>query len=289
MKLRYSFGKVHNILRFRRKVLGCFGGGNKGFVKVLVYHDIPGVKLSRFCEHIKCLHNNYTFITPEQFHTFMAGNMQLSGLNLLLSFDDGFLSSRIAAEKALGPLGIKALFFVTVNFIGLSDEQQWKLFASNRMFNGKKQVQQLGPEYAPMSWQDLLWLQDNGHSIGSHSLNHSRLTENFSVSEIVKSGSILREKLGTNIYDFAYPFGDIESICPKVITQIQKRYKYCFSGVRGLNTSLTHPMGILRDPVDLDDPVAYLRFQVENGLSWLYRKKTKVLNDFIKIAQRDND
>jgi hypothetical protein len=48
-------------------------------------------------------------------------------------------------------------------------------------------------------------------------------------------------------------------------------------------------MGILRDPVDLDDPVAYLRFQVENGLSWLYRKKTKVLNDFIKIAQRDND
>ena len=289
MKLRYGLGKLHNILRFRRKMLRFLGGGNKGIVKVLIYHDIPDAKLERFRRHIKILSDNYSFITPGQFHSFIAEDIQLNGLNLLLSFDDGFLSSRIAAEKVLGPLGIKALFFVTINFIGLSDEQLWKLFASNKIFDGKKQVQQLGPEYAPMSWQDLLWLQDNGHSIGSHSLDHSRLTGKFSVSELVESASILREKLSTSIYDFAYPFGDIESICPKAITQIQKQYKYCFSGVRGLNSSLTHPMGILRDPVDLDDTADYLRFQVENGLSWLYCKKSKVLNDFIKIAQRDNN
>lgn len=289
MKLRYGFGKVHNMLRFRRKVLGYFGGGDKGFVKVLVYHDIPEAKLSRFCEHIKCLHNNYTFITPEQFHSFMAGNMQLSSLNLLLTFDDGFLSSRIAAEKVLDPLRIKALFFVTVNFIGLSDERQWKLFASNKIFDGKKPVQQLGQEHTPMNWQDLLWLRDNGHAIGSHSLNHSRLTENFSVSEIIESGNILGKKLNTNVDDFAYPFGNIKSICPKAITQIQKRYKYCFSGLRGLNVPSAYPMGISRDPVNLDDTIDYLRFQVENGLSWLYYRKLKSLRNFIKIAQTGNN
>jgi hypothetical protein len=105
------------------------------------------------------------------------------------------------------------------------------------------------------------------------------------MSEIIDSGNILRKKLNTNVDDFAYPFGNIESICPKAIAQIQKQYKYCFSGIRGLNVPSTSPMGIFRDPVSLDDTIDCLRFQVENGLSWLYYKKSKTLRSFIEVAQ----
>lgn len=288
MRFRYVFAKTHNILKLYRNILWCSSNNNKGAVKVLIYHDIPESKLEIFHNQIKTLHSDYHFLTPDKFHSFITGDSHLSGLNLLVTFDDGFQSSKIAAEKVLGPLGIKALFFVTVNFIGLSDEQQWKLFVSRKICDGNKFVQHIGPEHAPMSWQDLFWLKDNGHTIGSHTLNHSKLSSQLSedvlISEIIQSGDILTKKLNTTIEDFAFPFGNIESISSRAILQIRKKYKYCFSGIRGLNRPSTHSIGILRDPVNFDDTTDYLKFQIENGLSCLYYKKSKVLQNLIKQA-----
>ncbi|MFH1616619.1 MAG: polysaccharide deacetylase family protein [Planctomycetota bacterium] len=289
MKVRYVFAKTHNILKLQRNIQQRLCNHSEGVVKVLIYHDIPESRLGKFHDQIKALYDNYIFITPNQFHFFMAGNCNLRGLNLLLTFDDGFLSSRTAAEEVLGPLGIKALFFVTVNFVGISDEQQWKHFVSDKICGGTEHVQNFKPEYMPMGWQDIFWLRDNGHTIGSHTLSHPglsfRLTENVLASEIIQSGDILEEKLDTAIDDFAYPFGNIESISPQAIAQIQKRYKYCFSGIRGLNRPLTHPMGIFRDSVNLDDTIDYLKFQVENGLSWLYYRKSRKLQSLINEAR----
>jgi peptidoglycan/xylan/chitin deacetylase (PgdA/CDA1 family) len=282
MKLRYVLGKTHNILQARRRLISKFFNNNEGLVKVLTYHDIPENQLEQFNNHIKFLYDSYPFLNLDDFHSFLGGNNYIEGLHLLITFDDAFLSSKIAAAEILEQLGIKAVFFVTANFVGLSDEYEWKNFVSNRFFNGNKSFQEIGREYAPMSKDDLLWLRDKGHAIGSHSLNHMRLPclpKEELESEIVGSGDFLAGELKIAIDDFAYPFGDIGSINAASMTLIRRRYKCCFSGIRGLNKPSTSPMAIFRDSVSLDDTPDYLKFIVEDGLSVMYYGKSKTLRN----------
>lgn len=286
LKPRYFFGKSYNIFRIKRNVLSWCLNDYRGAVKVLMYHDILASRLEQFNNHIKTLYNSYPFLSPKQFHSFIKGDYRIEGLHLLITFDDGFLSSKVAAMEVLEPLKIKSIFFVAANFIGLSDELKWRHFVSQKIYDGKKPENEIGQEYTPMNWEDLIWLKEYGHSIGSHTLNHVRLSKLLTVdaliSEIIESGNTLAKRLDVTIEDFAYPFGDIGSISAEALAVIQQRYKYCFSGIRGLNRPSTHTMSILRDVISLDDPLDYLILQVENGLSFWYREQAQVLRSMIK-------
>lgn len=286
MRPRYLLGKLYNVFKIQRQILSYCRDNCKGAVKILIYHDIPASRLEQFNDHIKALYNSYPFLTPNQFHAFMNGDYCMEGLHLLITFDDGFLSSKIAAMEILEPLKIKSFFFVTANFIGLTNEALWRRFVSQKIYDGLKHENEIGHEYAPMDWKDIIWLKNHGHTIGSHTLNHVRLsrlpTVDALASEIIGSGDILEKRLDMTINDFAYPFGDIGSISPEALALIQKRYKYCFSGLRGLNRPSTHPMSIFRDAINLGDTVDYLKLQAEDGLSLLYRKQSKKLRSMIK-------
>ena len=67
-----------------------------------------------------------------------------------------------------------------------------------------------------MNYSNLTDLLNDGHSIGSHTLSHQRLSginsSEFLTKEIRDSKLELERKLNTTIDHFAYPFGDIESI-----------------------------------------------------------------------------
>ncbi len=276
--LRYKLGALAPLFKVARTI----STGNKGVVKVLLFHDIPEDKLDVFKSQINYLRNNYKFICPVDFHAFLRGQKELCGLNILISFDDGFLSSKRAIEYALEPNGIKAIFFITAGFIGLKDG--WKEFAAKKILDGSCSEDQLCPEHAPMDWDDVNRLIERGHTIGSHSVNHFRLSclEKEELEyEINESSEILEKGTGVLPETFAFPFGDIGSIDENVLVAIQKRYKYCYSGIRGLNKKSISSFAILRDEVSLSYPHDYVEFIVENGLGTRYAKNVKQLNNAV--------
>lgn len=281
MKLRYLAGYSAPLLALCRRLRSLLLNDDVGVVKVLIYHNISGDKFALFRRQIQYLASAYQFLTPLQFEEFVYGRYRISGINLLITFDDGFKSNRIVAEKILNPLGIKGIFFVPTEFIALQDTNKQNEFITQKIFDGDAHNPEILPDMQPLTWEDLECLLAQGHIIGSHSRNHKRLSRIHSkealYDEIVESGNILEKKLGVSINYFAYPFGDIDSVSQLAMKIVKSRYKYCFSGVRGPNYFPVDTCAILRDTISLDDPLSYVRFIVEGGLDIVYRKKAKRL------------
>lgn len=282
MKLRYLVGYSTSFLAFYNRIRFLLAkDAAKGCLRILMYHNIPENKLELFKQQIYYLASIYRFLTPLQFLDFVNGKYCLSGINLLMTFDDGFKSNRIVAEKILAQFGIKGIFFVSTEFIGLQDTYKRKEFIAQQIYGGDSTNPEISSEMESLTWEDLEYLLDQGHVIGSHGRNHKRLSRIHSkeelYDEIVESGNMLEKKLGVPINYFAYPFGDIDSVSKFAMKMVKNRYKYCFSGVRGPNYFPVDTWAILRDTISLDDPLSYVRFIVEGGLDIIYRKKAKRL------------
>lgn len=282
MKLRYLAGYSTSFLVFYNRIRRLLAKeATKGCLKILMYHNIPENKLELFKQQIYYLASIYRFLTPLQFLDFVNGKYCLSDINLLITFDDGFKSNRIVAEKILAQFGIKGIFFVSTEFIGLQDIYERKEFIAQQIYGGDSTNPEISSEMGALTWEDLEYLLDQGHSIGCHTKNHKRLSELHSkeelYDEIVESGNMLAKKLAVPINYFAYPFGDIDSVSKLAMKIVKSRYKYCFSGVRGSNYFPVDTYAILRDTISLDDPLSYVRFIVEGGLDIIYRNKAKRL------------
>ena len=280
MKIRYLI--ANSVLgRLLLNVAKRQNNNDKGSLKILIYHNIPYKDFDKFEAQIKCIAREYGFVRPDDLQDILTDQMKYTGTKVLLTFDDGFKSNVLLAEKVLGPLGIKAMFFIPPGFINAKNRDEQRAFIAKNIHKYPVAIEKIPDDKAPMSWQDLERLLDQGHTIGSHTMNHRRLTEIESKKElrheIVESGDMLQEKLGTGVEHFSYPFGNINSIDLRAMKIIRKRYKYCYSGIRGMNCIDTNQYAILRDPVLVDDLPAYLRFIVEDGIGLRYSKLSSLL------------
>ena len=137
-----------------------------------------------------------------------------------------------------------------------------------------------------MNIDDLIWLRSKGHSIGAHTVSHYHLSHMREPQqleyEITAPQKILEELLDEEINAMAYPFGDINSINHGTFAVIRKHYRYCYSGIRGVNTSKTPNLAVKREAVSLNYPPNYLEFLMEGGLDWYYFYKSKRLDRMTK-------
>ena len=254
------------------------------FTKTIVYHDVSSNDFNNFKNQIEFVHKKYGFINPKDFdNTLFDRNNNHD--KILLTFDDGFKSNIIIAKKILSVFNIKALFFIPTGFINIKQRDEQKIYINNNFFNNRLSNAQISDEMAPMSWDDLKYLLEDGHLIGAHTINHNKLSNIISEEslnrEIIGCGEELKNKLGTQIDHFAYTFGDINSINKRALNVIKNNYKYCHSAIRGNNHSNSSLYALLRDPISPQYPIKYLQFIIENGFGLLYRRKSNILNQLV--------
>jgi peptidoglycan/xylan/chitin deacetylase (PgdA/CDA1 family) len=133
------------------------------------------------------------------------GSSQLSnGLTnqqkvVILTFDDGYESQYSNAKPILDKYGFKATFYIVCNYVGSGDNR--------------------------MTWEEIKSLQQEGHDIASHTMNHddlSKLTPQGVEYEVAQSKQCLLEQ-GINPKSFAYPFNG-GSDDPSVISAVASHY-----------------------------------------------------------------
>ena len=100
----------------------------QGRLRVLVYHDIAPAEMDKFAGQMRWLAKKWKFVDAHTFAAMISGDEPVVGDNLLLTFDDGFASNRIVAEKILHDMGIKAIFFVVTNFLNCKNQNDAKEF-----------------------------------------------------------------------------------------------------------------------------------------------------------------
>jgi peptidoglycan/xylan/chitin deacetylase (PgdA/CDA1 family) len=101
----------------------------------------------------------------------------------IITFDDGMLSQYTYAKTILDKYNFKATFYIICNSV---DKE-------NRM-----------------NWNNIQILEEEGHEIGSHSMNHkrlSKLSEEEMKYEIIQSKRCLQEN-GFNVTSFSFPYND---------------------------------------------------------------------------------
>ena len=147
------------------------------------YHDVPAEYAGDLRRHLLAYRRIGTMLTWDEGLEVLAGRRPMTGPMFVLNFDDGHRSWRDVLVPMLIELDIPATFFVATGLI----EQPGNL-----------------------TWRDCRDLAATGFGIGSHTLTHRRLAdldEAEATREIRESREILAERTGTEVRDFAAPYG----------------------------------------------------------------------------------
>jgi len=259
-----------------------------GFRVLLFHHVTPG-QMTAFERLLRYLHDQHRILTPAEAEAMLSGQPGPAGngrIPYLLTFDDGFLSHARIAKDLLDPLGIKGIFFVCPGLIDTQREQDRETIAKF-IWDGAVTSNDLPNDIGLMSWSDVESLSASGHTIGSHGYTHRRLAglcQDDLEQEVVGAGIRLAERLGVPPDWFAYPFGNLPSIDQLAFDTIASRYRYCCSGIRGLNSMRVNPYALSREQLGLHEPFAYQQLVVEGGLDFYYGSRTKRLQGLAEAA-----
>jgi len=159
-------------------------------ILVLNYHQVRNsfnslaVSPSDFSTQMAYLINNgYIPITPDELESGLSGEIELPDKPVLITFDDGYDDNYLNAFPILKGYGIRATIFIVPAFVG------------------KKNY---------LTWEQIKEMSDNGISIQSHTLNHTKLEElpdDEIRSELLNSKLVLEENTGKPVNFLAYPTG----------------------------------------------------------------------------------
>ncbi|MBI5139913.1 MAG: polysaccharide deacetylase family protein [Candidatus Vogelbacteria bacterium] len=228
--------------------------------------------------------DSFGFISPADFFAYLRGDKMLVGSKLLLTFDDGFKSDRIVADQILKELGINAVFFVCPKIVEAADKvsPEFKRIVQNNVFNGIEPSLLTTKDYDFMNWEDLKALANDGHTIGSHTWTHQRLSSIKDVNElraeVAASRIDLETKLNIKVNCFSYPFGNNQSINALAYEIMVKHYDYCFTGLRGVNTVSVRPHHLFRDKIEIEAGDEFNLNILEGMMDWYYWLKKRELN-----------
>lgn len=279
MKLKERISCLWPLFHFGLKIREYVRG--EGIIRVLIYHHVAPSDMSYFSEQIEVLQKNYNIINFKEFSRMYSGEVKVNGINVLITFDDGFYSSRKVCEQVLDPRGIKAVFFVLPDLILAKNKKEAIAIINKGIFDGQPPADANSLDY--MRATDIEFLLKMGHTIGSHTRRHKRLSSGLSeaelIDEIIRSGDQLERLFKINIDCFAYPFGDAMSINQQALQLALQRYRYVFSGVRGSNLVTAHQRRcLLRDEISPTYSTSLTRLIVEGGLTMRYRRARNVLS-----------
>lgn len=131
--------------------------------------------------------NNYQTVSL----SFFKNPESINFKPIILTFDDGYQDAYGVAFPILKKYQMVGMFYLIVNKIGT-------------------------PGY--LTWDEIMQMQTEGMSFGSHTLSHPDLRNLSKISlhkELEESKKILEQKLGKEITDFCYPSGKYNTVVLK--------------------------------------------------------------------------
>lgn len=263
------------------------GDTNKEQTRVLIFHDIERKNFNKFEKLLNFIMKNFYILTPEEFKISLEKkniNQIENKKKILITFDDGYKSQKQITEKYLNPNNLKALFFIVSDFITINNKNQAQLFVKNNFYKNKNDII-LDDGIENMSIEDINFLINSGHTLGAHTKTHVQLSSIKNESELISEIIDCKIKLENlfkkvDINDFAYTFGDYESIDKNSLNIISKYYKYIYSGLRGNNLEIKKNI-VRRDAINMWEPIGVINCYLNGYLDFIYKKKINSLENWI--------
>jgi len=217
---------------------------NRGKIKVLLYHNIinseqkklfnNGINKNIFRKQITYLQKNYNFISLSQDGKWH--NISKEKVNVLLTFDDGFINNYEIVLPILLEFRIQASFFLISKCI---EEGNVPSFIQNPRNH---------QEFRTINTSQAKYMLEKGMNIGSHTLDHndfSKLSLTDSLENAEQSKQYLENNIETPVECFAFPWGFYRE---EQIEPIKKIFRRIFTVKHGFNLKEDHILN--RNEVD---------------------------------------
>jgi peptidoglycan/xylan/chitin deacetylase (PgdA/CDA1 family) len=285
-RLRY---RLKGIYRRGYRCVELVAGSKRPGLRILSFHEVAPLDIAAFGRLLEYVLKVHGVVAPEEAERYLSepGSRDTRrGAPCLLTFDDGLRSNFNVAQEVLSRYDVKGLFFVCPGLMDVPLAQQQQV-VSSQLFPHPDPTGYSIADPTLMSWNDLEQICKMGHVIGSHTMRHkclSLLNHEEMQQEIAGSSQMLSSRLGIPVRWFAFPFGDVASLNERSVKVISQNYRFCCTGVRGINTPGVHPLGLLREPVDFRPSFDYQQLTVDGGLDIFYWRERRHLRAMIQKA-----
>lgn len=193
----------------------------------------------------------YTTVTLEDWLDFRVSRRSVPKRPVVLTFDDGYLSTYQIAWPLLRRHGAVANIFLVADRIGKTNS--WDLAEPQEPLLGVKEI---------------LQMQASGIRFGSHTCTHRslpHLSRPDAFSELIQSKLKLEGILGRPVVTLAYPYNK-QSLAVRVLAK-HAGYRAAVLGRSRINATWTNPLALRRIKMDLNTTLEQLR----SRLNWLKR------------------
>jgi peptidoglycan/xylan/chitin deacetylase (PgdA/CDA1 family) len=225
-------------------------------VRVTMTHAVARQHFAQFDAILRLLARRRTVITPHEFFARLTSSdgARPEGEELLVTFDDGLRSTYEAAIEVLGPLGIKAIFFVPTAILELRSPEEMRRFSAERVHYGRRDPARLRPEeFLFVGATELEELHARGHMILPHTHSHARCSEirdrTAAERELREPKRILERLLGEPADGFALPVGTERDVGRYSFAYLRDVYQLCFTALAGTNGAASDRFLIRRDSI----------------------------------------
>jgi peptidoglycan/xylan/chitin deacetylase (PgdA/CDA1 family) len=165
---------------------------------ILIYHSVraslPAVSDLRFKEQIEWLASNSRVVSIDE---LLRSDGQ-QGLEVAITFDDGYSSLHDVAAPVLQACGATATVYLNTGLIG--ERSRVRSDAGLGHY----------PDDEFMTWNDVIALKQAGWTVGSHGVEHLDLTVTAAESaldQLLRSKREIEDRLGISCAHFAYTWG----------------------------------------------------------------------------------
>lgn len=229
--------------------------------RFLTYHRIEPNQQVFFEQQLDRLQSNYNIVTPTEFRN---NEGDPNTLNLLLTFDDGYLEWQTLVVQELARRDLKALFFVTPDFVGTKGESA-EQFCREKLRHSPAQ---------PITTEGVEELRSRGHTLGNHLVGHPDLREKADVEllheHFAHSQEVFRKRFDHEPDWVAYPFAD-HFIDSNVLASVAEEYfEYGVTLIPGWNRSDDEPLLLHRDGFSPDMGPSVERAWLKGGYDPLF-------------------
>jgi peptidoglycan/xylan/chitin deacetylase (PgdA/CDA1 family) len=271
-KLILNYGKLISFLRLHRLMNNSYNN----CVRVLYAHEVNQNDINNYKLIIEHVSKDNTYITPEQFFNTIENQNTFSNRNVLLTFDDGLLSSYEFAKNILSQYNIKAIFFIPTAVINLaSNDEMKKFFQNNIYYNTINHMNLHSDRYMFMKKEHMVELSNDGHMICPHTHNHVAISDITNIldvkEELKKPNEIISEITSKDVKAFAFPVGTEKQVSAYSYSHIRDNYKYCFTALSGIVENSNNKYNIPRSYVPADASLNYVSM-VMDGVYDLHNK-----------------
>jgi peptidoglycan/xylan/chitin deacetylase (PgdA/CDA1 family) len=223
-------------------------------VRIVHYHWVFADELASFGHQLEWFRSEFEPVSLSEAVTRLQRG-DVSGNELVITFDDGFRTQAVNAAPLLREAGFSACFFLITELVGAPPERVDALCRG---------ALHLPRAVEPMSWDEARALPAAGHEVGSHTRTHPNLAAlggDALRAELEGSRSELEQRLERPVRHVSAPYGDAARFSPAVAAAARAAgYASCSTAQRGINTVGADVYALRRDHLAAGWPVGHVRY-----------------------------